>query len=1433
MTSKVRSACVRKQSVRPFGSQFATPQNQGGGNAFSLAGNIPGLHSIQGNYNMQNTLPGGRPGLGGLPGAGQQQQQQQQSTAQGRFAGANLAGNLQQLGQYGQGPARGGMAGHPLALNGLAGNAVARGAVGSAVGPNPNRPGLDRGNSGTVNLAGLGGGMQRPGNVQGLQGMNLGALGNRGIGGMAGLGIAGQLGGAGGLGGGLGMQAGSPMRSNAMHPSLGGGSGISSAYNPSGDLLAMINKAGVGGGGNTAVGQAGGGQLGGLTAGTGYGSVSNQQGIGGQALGQSGLGGGQDTEQPAFDSSEFPALGTGQRQQPAQGNSLANGDGTSLVGAELYGNLARGGLGPNNEFSIQNEEFPALPGASAPPRTGEGEQGQDQQQAQGPQSSASSPHLQQFGGVGGRGTLPALRSLHSSTGSDQVPGQGQGFGELPASLLQSLGASGLGGSNPTQEQMLRYYYQQQQERSLRAAGQAPARPGAPPVGQPAAAGPQAATPDRFGLLGLLSVIRMTDADLTTLALGTDLTTLGLHLNSPENVYKTFASPWADAPLRPEPEFKVPACYLHNPPRLQPGYFSKFQQDTLFYIFYSMPSDEAQLFAADELASRGWWFHKEFKVWLTRIPNTEPLVKADRYERGSYFVFDTNTWECVRKDNFVLHYDALERAPNLPRPGPLTLGHPLSATHLSCPQITGKMAITTATIGFPRIGPNREMKKALESYWKGQESLDELLAVSAKVEQDAWQLQHKAGVKLIGLDGTLYDQVLDWVFFLGLAPARFQHLSGYDLYFAMARGAKGTVALDMSKYFDTNYHFMVPELDDTITPKPDFSNFLDKVKRGQAAVGQASAVPMIVGPNTLVGLATGKADRKAAVQRLLPAYVALLKELKALGVPEVQLQEPILTTSNAAALRPEFEATFEALSKEGVPINLVTFYDDIAADVYDWVVKLPVAAISLDFLGVPGSALGCNTAALVAQKGFPADKRLGAGIVDGRSVWADDGTASALLAALRKQGIHNISVQSSVSLQHLPYDKELEKALPGHISKRLAFATQKLQEIVSVAEVASKTPVDAQATKLPSVAQPESQIEQSQFRRSQAYEARREQQIQMPAFPTSTIGSFPQTPEIRRARLLHKKGALSAADYDAQIRAYIEYSVREQERIGVDVLVHGEPERTDMVEFFGQRLEGFCFTEAGWVQSYGSRYVRPPIIHGDVARRAPMTIKEFEYAQSLTDRPVKGMLTGPVTILNWSFPRKDLRRQAQAFQLALALRGEVADLEAAGCKVIQVDEPALREGLPLKKECWASYLAWAVDAFRLSTAVAQPATQIVTHLCYSDFQDILEAIAGLDADVLTIENSRSGNEMILALAAYGYKYDIGPGCYDVHSPVVPSVEFMKGKIQSYLDSGILGGRADRIWVNPDCGLKTREWSQVIPALENMVQAAAEMRAQVQA
>lgn len=741
-------------------------------------------------------------------------------------------------------------------------------------------------------------------------------------------------------------------------------------------------------------------------------------------------------------------------------------------------------------------------------------------------------------------------------------------------------------------------------------------------------------------------------------------------------------------------------------------------------------------------------------------------------------------------------------------------------------------MATATIGFPRVGARRELKFALESYWKGKSSEQELLDVLQEVERQAWNVQREKGVLRIGLDGTLYDQVLDWIFYLGLAPERFQHLKGLEQYFAMARGAPEAPALDMSKWFDTNYHYLVPELDANTRPSlENMQSFLDKVLRGQQTVGKERAVPLVIGPITLVhmGKLSGVTS-KDMINKLLPAYTRMLKCLKDMNVVEVQIDEPFLCKSTAGSCNQELQTVYEMLSKEGVPINLCTYYDDVCKDVYQNLVNLPVEKISLDFCGVPGALEPPCTLGLIEKYGFPSGKTLGAGVVDGRSVWAEDGFAAQTLAKLTSLGVSKdkIVVQPSCPLLHVPYDVEME-TLPSHLQGKLAFAVQKLDELVALASgrAAQTTPPQ----KLAPAKNASPAVDSSMFSRSMPFEERRKLQPPNPKFPTTTIGSFPQTQEIRRLRFALKKGRITEEEYNNLIDQQIAHAIGVQDGLGLDVLVHGEAERTDMVEFFGQQLEGFLHTQHGWVQSYGSRCVRPPIIYGDVSRPAPMTVREFKVAQGLTSKPVKGMLTGPVTILNWSFPRKDISRKEQAFQLAMSLRAEVDDLQANGCVCLQMDDPALREGLPLKQERWAQYLEWAVQAFRLATAVAKPEVQIVTHLCYSDFNDILEAIDGMQADVLTIENSRSGDEMIKCLADFGYNRDLGAGVYDVHSPVVPSAKEIVSRIEMMIATGLLKGHHDRIWINPDCGLKTRQWEEVIPSLRNSVMAATMLRERV--
>ncbi|MBF2075790.1 MAG: 5-methyltetrahydropteroyltriglutamate--homocysteine S-methyltransferase [Synechococcales cyanobacterium C42_A2020_086] len=745
-----------------------------------------------------------------------------------------------------------------------------------------------------------------------------------------------------------------------------------------------------------------------------------------------------------------------------------------------------------------------------------------------------------------------------------------------------------------------------------------------------------------------------------------------------------------------------------------------------------------------------------------------------------------------------------------------------------------MTIQTATLGYPRIGKNREVKKALEAFWSSKFDAAALLRTVQEVELASWKTQLEAGIDRIGIgDTTLYDHVLDWSIWLGIIPERFQSLTGFERYFAMARGKDGIPALEMTKWFDTNYHYLVPEITQPLQPA-NFGDFLETVHRAQTVLGER-AVPIVLGPLTLLRLSQLELNLEQTVSYLLDRYLVLLKELKTLGVVEVQIHEPALVLGDADKFEELYQSTYHSFSQVSLPIHLVTYFDDLGT-AYPWVMELPVAGISLDF------TRGRNLE-LLRQHGFPSDKQLGVGIIDARNIWKI--RPESVLSTLEtiQSVTSNIRLHPSSSLQFVPYDATRETKLPEPLRNVLSFAEQKLDEVLiltqtlaggdpseKLAVVQSQWKAFEQFSPVnPAVQERLRNLTVNDLERALPYEQRKALQPTLPTFPTTTIGSFPQTSEVRQLRVKLKRGEITQAEYEAAIDAEIAKCIQIQEDAGLDVLVHGEFERTDMVEFFGQQLSGFAFTEQGWVQSYGSRCVRPPIIYGDVARTQPMTIREFKVAQSLTNKIVKGMLTGPVTMINWSFTRTDIPRSEQAMQVALALRDEVADLEAAGAKMIQIDEPALREGLPLKPERWNEYLSWAVDAFRLAAGVAKPETQIHTHMCYSEFGDIIEHIERLDADVLSIENSRSNNETLFEITDAGYKHQVGNGVYDVHSPAIPSTEQMVQQLKT----GIANLPVEQIWVNPDCGLKTRRWEEVIPSLKNMVEAARILREEVNA
>ncbi|EEC47762.1 predicted protein [Phaeodactylum tricornutum CCAP 1055/1] len=745
--------------------------------------------------------------------------------------------------------------------------------------------------------------------------------------------------------------------------------------------------------------------------------------------------------------------------------------------------------------------------------------------------------------------------------------------------------------------------------------------------------------------------------------------------------------------------------------------------------------------------------------------------------------------------------------------------------------------TTATLGFPRMGPNRELKFALEKHWKGSLSEVDLIKVSEDVETMGWKLQKEAGIDLITVgDMYLYDCVLFWIESLGIVPHRFENLAaGTTRMFSMARGVDGAEALSMKKWITSNYHYMVPEFDKSSKIAPDFSSFISSVERGVGVLGAECAIPVVLGPVSICFFARIVDDALTThelIALLIPVYKTLLQKVADLGVKEIQIHEPAIVLEEVGLIA-SLKTVYPAILPKGPKINFVTAMDDVGKANYDWLISESngLNILSMDF--TRGNTLG-----LIEKRGFPSSKMLGAGLVDARNVWkVDPGKVLPLTDKLKSLGIE-FRVQPSTSLQYTPWDLDREMQLDNHPAAQvLSFAKQKLDELVLLAQAISgeKSALDTHTAAWTTFHSAHTgstltkerikHLKETDFRRPEPYKQRRPKQlVGVPLLPTTTIGSFPQTSEIRRLRWEWKKGRLTNEAYERAMDQHIAYCIGIQEAIGIDILVHGEPERTDMVEFFGQQMEGILFSEHGWVQSFGSRCVRPPIIWSDIQRPKAMTVREFKVAQDLTSKPVKGMLTGPITILNWSFPRVDVSRKEQAYQLALAIRDEVADLESAGCKVIQVDEPALREGMPLRTAQKEEYLTWSVDAFRLATAVAASETQIHTHMCYCEFNDCMEAIDRLDTDVNSIENARSDNATLEAFQRVGYEKGFGPGLYDIHSPVVPPIDIMYEKLSSFLK--VLD--VEHTVVNPDCGLKTRGWPETILALKHMVAAAHNVR-----
>ncbi|MFT4205274.1 MAG: 5-methyltetrahydropteroyltriglutamate--homocysteine S-methyltransferase [Chitinophagaceae bacterium] len=765
---------------------------------------------------------------------------------------------------------------------------------------------------------------------------------------------------------------------------------------------------------------------------------------------------------------------------------------------------------------------------------------------------------------------------------------------------------------------------------------------------------------------------------------------------------------------------------------------------------------------------------------------------------------------------------------------------------------------THNLGYPRIGSRRELKKAEEAYWAGKISVAELLQSGKEIRENNWKLQQDAGIQLIPTnDFSFYDQMLDNSLIVGAIPQRYhdlmekQQLRDIDLLFAMARGYQKNgfdiKAMEMTKWFDTNYHYIVPEF----TANQKFVLYNTKVVNEflEAKEAGINAKPVLIGPFSYLYLGKEKEEnfnRLELIDNILPVYIEILNKLTDGGAQYVQFDEPCLSLNLTDGERAVFAKTYQTLHEAFPKLHIIlASYFECYGENLSTVLRLPIQTLHLDLVRCQ------NQLEDILASGIQnSNLQLSLGVVDGRNIWKNDfqKSLSIIDKATEAIGKERVWIAPSCSLLHSPCDLGLEKdeaVLTPEIMQWLAFARQKLDEVVTLAQLADGSQDAAIAARLQSntaanaarkssilihnqaVKNRVASITENDDKRHNSFNIRRGLQqnaLHLPLFPTTTIGSFPQTKEVRSWRSALKKGTISQAEYEQHIAEATEEVIRWQEEIDIDVLVHGEFERNDMVEYFGEQLNGFAFTQNGWVQSYGSRCVKPPIIFGDVSRPAPMTVRWSQYAQSLTKRWVKGMLTGPVTILQWSFVRNDQPRSTTCEQIALAIRDEVVDLEKAGIKIIQIDEPAIREGLPLRKENWQQYLQWAVRAFRIAASGVQDDTQIHTHMCYSEFNDIIAHIADMDADVITIECSRSQMELLDAFADFKYPNEIGPGVYDIHSPRVPS----KAEMVALLEKAQSVIPAAQLWVNPDCGLKTRAWDETRKALIAMVDAAKALR-----
>lgn len=771
---------------------------------------------------------------------------------------------------------------------------------------------------------------------------------------------------------------------------------------------------------------------------------------------------------------------------------------------------------------------------------------------------------------------------------------------------------------------------------------------------------------------------------------------------------------------------------------------------------------------------------------------------------------------------------------------------------------------THNLGFPRIGARRELKKAVEAYWKGKSDAASLEATASTLRRTHWQLQKEAGIQLIpSNDFSLYDQVLDMSCLLGNVPQRFAWDQtkevDLDTCFAIARGSRpaqadtccaskeheGAFASEMTKWFDTNYHFIVPEFNEQTTFKvasrKPFAEFTEALELG------IRTKPVLLGPVSYLflgkvqGAKNSNFDRFSLLSDLLPVYGEILKRLADQGAEWVQLDEPIFALDLDAEIKGYLQEAYTSLAKAAPKLKLLvaTYFGNVGQNLMS-LISLPAQGFHLDLTrGAPDLDMALSL--------LKRDAILSLGVVDGRNVWRNhyENTVNTVHRALEKIEPERLWLAPSCSLLHVPNSLQFESKISPTIKSWMAYAQEKLHEVSTLARLArcdnpehdpawiGNRAIHASRAESPMLHRAdmrqrlvkintEANLQRGPFAIRQR--AQRER-LKLPSFPTTTIGSFPQTEEVRSWRARWRKGDISDEHYELLLEDETIRCIREQELYGIDVLVHGEFERNDMVEFFGEQLDGFVFSENGWVQSYGSRCVKPPIIFGDVLRPKPMTVRWFEFSQRQTKLPMKGMLTGPVTILQWSFVRDDIARSKVCQQIALAIRDEVQDLEAAGAAVIQIDEPAIREGLPLRKRDQASYLKWAVDCFRLAAAVVRDDTQIHTHMCYSEFNDIMDSISAMDADVITIETSRSNMELLDAFVDFQYPREIGPGVYDIHSPRIPREEEMERLMQSAIN--VLP--ADNLWVNPDCGLKTRRWEEVTPSLINMVNVARKLRA----